>query len=76
MSDFPSITSKQIISLFEKKGYILDRIKGSHHVFFHPDTKRRTIVPFHRKDLPKGTLLEILKQAGITKEELKEWLMG
>jgi predicted RNase H-like HicB family nuclease len=25
----------------------------------------------HKKDLPKGTLMEILKQAGISKEELK-----
>jgi hypothetical protein len=26
-------------------------------------------VPYHKKDLPKGTLLEILKQAGISREE-------
>jgi predicted RNA binding protein YcfA (HicA-like mRNA interferase family) len=26
----------------------------------------------HKKDLPKGTLLEILKQAGISKEELED----
>lgn len=30
-----------------------------------------TIVPFHKKDLPKGTLLEILKQAGIDKNEIQ-----
>ncbi|MFQ6115574.1 MAG: type II toxin-antitoxin system HicA family toxin [bacterium] len=32
------------------------------------------MVPHHKRDLPKGTLLEILKQAGIDKEELKELL--
>jgi predicted RNA binding protein YcfA (HicA-like mRNA interferase family) len=37
----------------------------------YPETKRRVVVPFHKKDLPKGTLLEILRQAGIDKEELK-----
>ena len=31
---------------------------------------RRGFVPFHRKDLPKGTLLAILKQAGISKDDL------
>jgi len=36
--------------------------------------KRRVVVPFHKRDLPKGTLLEILKQAGINKEELRELL--
>jgi len=33
--------------------------------------KKRIIVPVHKKDLPKGTLLEILKQAGINKEEIE-----
>jgi predicted RNA binding protein YcfA (HicA-like mRNA interferase family) len=32
------------------------------------------VVPLHKRDLPKGTLLEILKQAGISKEELKKTL--
>jgi predicted RNA binding protein YcfA (HicA-like mRNA interferase family) len=32
------------------------------------------VVPFHKKDLPKGTLIEILKQAGFSKEELKKLL--
>ncbi len=29
-----------------------------------------TVVPLHKRDLPKGTMLAILKQAGIDKEEL------
>jgi predicted RNA binding protein YcfA (HicA-like mRNA interferase family) len=33
-----------------------------------------TIVPYHKKDLPKGTLEEILKQAGIKKNEIKDLL--
>jgi len=34
--------------------------------------RKRVVVPFHKKDLPKGTLLEILRQAGISKENLKK----
>jgi hypothetical protein len=34
------------------------------------DTKKLVVVPYHKKDLPKGTLLEILKQAGISREEV------
>jgi predicted RNA binding protein YcfA (HicA-like mRNA interferase family) len=30
------------------------------------------IVPVHAKDLPTGTLLEILRQAGIKKEDLED----
>jgi predicted RNA binding protein YcfA (HicA-like mRNA interferase family) len=58
----------------KKNGFILDRTKGSHHIFYNALTKRRVIVPLHKKDLPKGTLMEILKQAGISREELIELL--
>ena len=36
--------------------------------------KRRVVVPLHKRDLPKGTMLEVLKQADISKEELRELL--
>ena len=74
MPNLPSLTSEKIIKVLKKKGFILDRVKGSHHIYYHPETKRRVVIPFHKRDLPKGTLLEILRQADISKEELKELL--
>ncbi len=74
MPKLPSLTPQKIIKVLEKKGFVLDRIKGSHHIYYHPEMKRKVIVPLHKRDLPKGTLLEILKQAGINKEELRELL--
>jgi predicted RNA binding protein YcfA (HicA-like mRNA interferase family) len=71
MPKLPSLTSEKVIKLLEKKGFALDRVKGSHHIYYNPETRRRTIVPLHKKDLPKGTMFEIFKQASITKEELK-----
>ena len=70
MPKLPSLTPKKLTKLLEKRGFVLDRSKGSHHIYYHPETKRRVVVPLHKKDLPKGTLLEILKQAGIDQEEL------
>ncbi|KAF5421041.1 MAG: mRNA interferase HicA [Candidatus Methanomarinus sp.] len=72
MPKLPSLNHQKIIKVLEKNGFILDRVKGSHHIFYHPETKRRVVVPFHKKDLPKGTLLEILKQAGISKDILRK----
>ena len=74
MPKLPSLTPPKIIKVLEKKGFVLDRIKGSHHIYYHPETKKRVVVPLHKRDLPRGTLLEILKQAGISKEELGELL--
>ena len=72
MPELPSLTPKKIITILESRGFALDRVKGSHHIYYHPETKRRVVVPLHKKDLPKGTLFEILKQAGISKDELRD----
>ncbi len=74
MPKLPSITPQKVIKVLEKSGFILDRTKGSHHIYYHPKTKRRVVVPLHKKDLPRGTLLEILRQAGMTKAELRDLL--
>jgi len=61
----------EIIRILEKKGFVLHRTRGSHHIYYHPESKRRVVVPLHTKDLPKGTFYTILKQAGIHKEDLE-----
>ncbi|WP_367187130.1 type II toxin-antitoxin system HicA family toxin [Mucilaginibacter sp.] len=58
-------SSHDIISIFKEAGFVLDRIKGSHHIFLHPQNKKRAVVPHPKKDLPYGTARTILKQAGI-----------
>ena len=70
MPKLPVLSAKKIIKVLIKKGFVLDRIKGSHHIYYHPETKKRVVIPMHKKELPKGTLIEILKQAGISKDEL------
>jgi len=54
-----------------QRGFELDRVKGSHHIFIHPARKNRVVVPMHNRDIPIGTFFSILKQAGIDKDELK-----
>jgi len=72
MPRIPALTPRKIIKILEKKGFVLDRSKGSHRIYLHPETRQRVIVPFHRKDIPQGTLLEILRQAGISRDELQD----
>ena len=74
MPKLPALTSKDVIRILEKKGFVLDRVKGSHHIYLNPELRRRVVVPFHKKDLPKGTLHEILKQAGLATQEVSELL--
>lgn len=74
MPKLPVLTPKKLIRILKKLGFQLDHKTGSHFIFYDAGNKRRATVPFHVKDLPKGTLLSILKQAGITKEELEKYL--
>ncbi|MGD2085617.1 MAG: type II toxin-antitoxin system HicA family toxin [Candidatus Aminicenantes bacterium] len=47
-------------------------MKGSHHIYYHNELKRRVIVPLHKRDLPTGTFYQIIKEDGIDKKELKK----
>jgi predicted RNA binding protein YcfA (HicA-like mRNA interferase family) len=70
MGNFPSLTPKELIKILESYGFVLKRIHVSHHYFIHPSTGKITVVPMHNKDLAKGTLHAILKQAGIDRTEI------
>ena len=74
MPKLPILTPKKLIVALKKLGFQLDHKTGSHFIFYNVQNKRRAVVPFHTKDLPKGTMLSILNQAGITKDELKKYL--
>lgn len=63
-----NLSPKYLIKLLEANGYLYKRSKGSHQLFYNPDTNTTVIVPFHGgKDLKKGTFMAILKQANIDK---------
>lgn len=65
------ISGKRMCRLLEKQGWQLDRINGSHHVYRHPDTGRRTTVPVHgNADLKPGTQRSIMRDAGLTDDDL------
>lgn len=68
----PVITGRKLIRVLEKKGWRLDRVRGSHHIFLHPNIPGRVVVPVHGREVQRGTLLSILEAAGITRDELRD----
>ena len=55
------MSSKEIIKMLEKDGWILRKIVGSHHHFKHPNKIGKVTVPHPKKDLTAGTVNSILK---------------
>lgn len=56
--------SKKIIKMLKKDGWILDRVRGSHNQFKHPEKKGLVTVQHPIKDLSFFVVKSIFKQAG------------
>jgi len=68
--NLPSIQPKRLIRALEKAGFFVHHVSGSHYILKHPARLAvRVTVPFHNRDLKRGTLRSIIKQSGLTNEE-------
>jgi len=67
VSRLPVCSGQDAIRAFQKLGYQLDHQTGSHIILRHPQMRRLT-VPNHR-ELAKGTLRALIREAGLTKKE-------
>lgn len=56
--------SRKLIRMLEQDGWALVATKGDHHQFKHPVKPGRVTVPHPNKDIPKGTVMSIYRQAG------------
>ncbi len=66
----PRITGQQAIKAFCRHGYVVDRIRGSHHILKHPHRSERLSIPVHAgKTLGTGLLRSQIEAAGLTVEE-------
>jgi mRNA interferase HicA len=62
------------VRALERCGWQLDRTRGSHQIFRHPDHRHRVVVPMHARDLARGTLNAIIDASGLSREEFIELL--
>jgi predicted RNA binding protein YcfA (HicA-like mRNA interferase family) len=76
MPKLPAVKPRDIVKFLERNGFVLDHTSGSHYIYYHPSSKRRAVVPQHNRDIPKGTLISLLKEAGFTREALIDFLQG
>ena len=63
------LTPKKLLKILLKAGFKIDHITGSHYILYNPTSKKTVTLPFHNKDLPKGTLYSIIKSAGLSEED-------
>lgn len=73
MSRLPGLSWQQVAGALEQAGFVFDRQKGSHMVYYHPESKHTVVVPRHRV-IKTGTLREILREANLSREEFRKLL--
>lgn len=69
----PVVSGKTMIKVLEKFGFVVDRIKGSHHVMKKDGHVQAVTVPNHN-ELKRGTTKGILNAAGISNDEFRNSL--
>ena len=75
MTRAPRITAQELIAALRRADCTLAKGRGSHHYFIRGRAK--VTVPVHSgKTLSSSLLLSILRQAGLTVDELIDLLNG
>jgi predicted RNA binding protein YcfA (HicA-like mRNA interferase family) len=69
----PVVSGDELISALGNLGWVVARQRGSHVRLRHPERAVPLVVPLHR-ELKRGTLAGILRDAGVDPDELRRWL--
>ena len=65
------VSGKHLCSVLEKHGWVLERIHGAHCIYTQPANRAILTVPVHgNRDLKRGTLRRLMKDAGLSEEDL------
>jgi predicted RNA binding protein YcfA (HicA-like mRNA interferase family) len=70
----PAVKPRKLIRALERKGWQVDRVRGSHYIMRHPHEEQMVSVPYHNRDIKAGTLSGILSSTGISRDELRRLL--
>ena len=70
MSKLPAIRARDLVRAAETAGFVFDRQRGSHAVYYRESDRRRIVIPMHAgQDLKPGTLRAIIADLGLTGDE-------
>ena len=65
------VSGRELAQIVQRRGWILARIQGSHHVFTMAGRRERIVIPIHgNQPLKKGLLRSLMKIAGLQDEDL------
>ena len=73
MAKLPRLSGKEVIEIFKRDGWVVDRIEGSHHILVKSGHEATLSVPVHgRKEIKLGLLKRLIRDAGMTNKRFIE----
>ena len=72
MNRLPALNAKNVAKALERAGFCFIRQKGSHRIYIKD--RVGVVLPWHNKELKRGTIRHIIKQSGLTKKGFSELL--
>ncbi|MCL4392768.1 type II toxin-antitoxin system HicA family toxin [Patescibacteria group bacterium] len=72
MKDISLLKPKEVEKILLKNGFYIKRQTGSHRIYHNNELNAIVVVPFHSKDIPKGTLGNIIKQSKLYYKHFKK----
>ncbi len=69
MPRLPLLSTVEVVKALSKIGYVFDHQSGSHVILRNDQPPHRRAVVPNRKEVPRGTLRAIVREAGLTPEE-------
>lgn len=64
-----SFKPREIIKILKKLGFFEKRQTGSHLIMYHPAENKIIPVPMHAREMKRGLVRSIIKEAGSTENE-------
>ncbi len=65
-----NLSAKDLIKALEAHGFVFKRSRGPHRIYYNKNTNKLLLCQCTEIDLAKGTFLAILKQAGLSQEDI------
>ncbi len=71
----PALKPRQVLAALQRAGFFVHHTTGSHYILKHPEKPLlRVVVPYHNRDLKRGTLHSIVREAGFAEQDFLKLL--
>ena len=74
MSKYSAVLGKALITALKRAGFLVQRMKGSHHFLRHPDGQTTVFQMHSGESIVPSLLVKVLRDVDLTRNELEELL--